>query len=349
MKVLLLGGTGAMGMYLCDILVDKGHEVFVTSRKTRSKDKVTYYLGDAHDMQFMTSILKQRYDAIIDFMIYSNEDFRNRISCLLSATDQYFFLSSSRVYDPNTVLINEDSPLMIDTYKDAQYQLSNSYSLYKAQQERILSEYGDNWTIIRPYITYSSSRLPLGILEKEDWLYRALRGRTVVFSEVIENKITTLTWGNDVSMGIASLIGTKEAIGQAYHITCSQEVKWSEVLEVYINTIEKFKGYKVKVLYSKDNYLMRGGLIDQAKNDRYYDRRFDNSKIAKFLDVASFSSPHDGLEKCLLEFLKKPSFKNIAWTMEGRRDRIAHNIANFREIPTIRNKAYYYLCRFFNK
>lgn len=34
MKILILGGTGAIGISLVDILADKGNKIYVTSRRT---------------------------------------------------------------------------------------------------------------------------------------------------------------------------------------------------------------------------------------------------------------------------------------------------------------------------
>ena len=59
------------------------------------------------------------------------------------------------------------------TYKDEEYLKTDEYALSKARQEDILHRSGkNNWTVIRPYITYSEIRLQLGVLEKELWLYR---------------------------------------------------------------------------------------------------------------------------------------------------------------------------------
>ena len=53
--------------------------------------------------------------------------------------------------------------------------------LTKALQENLLRASGyKNWTIVRPYITFSDIRLQLGVYEKEQWLYRALQGRAIV-------------------------------------------------------------------------------------------------------------------------------------------------------------------------
>lgn len=49
-KILLLGGTGAMGMHLVQLLTNTEHHVVVTSRRSRQDhDNITYVLGNAHD------------------------------------------------------------------------------------------------------------------------------------------------------------------------------------------------------------------------------------------------------------------------------------------------------------
>ena len=50
-----------------------------------------------------------------------------------------------------------------------------------------------NWTIIRPYKTYNNNRLQLGMYEKEEWLYRLMMGKTLVFPTELKKRKTTLT------------------------------------------------------------------------------------------------------------------------------------------------------------
>lgn len=53
MNILVLGGTGAMGVHLVEFLSQRGDAVFVTSRRERpSRKNVTYIRGDAHDNVF---------------------------------------------------------------------------------------------------------------------------------------------------------------------------------------------------------------------------------------------------------------------------------------------------------
>ena len=70
MNILILGGTGAMGIHLCHILANGGESVFVTSRSERKDDRGFSYLkGNAREEQFLRTILKeQNWDAIVDFM-----------------------------------------------------------------------------------------------------------------------------------------------------------------------------------------------------------------------------------------------------------------------------------------
>jgi nucleoside-diphosphate-sugar epimerase len=60
MKVLVLGGTGALGMHLVHLLSNNGVETIVTSRKQRaSEDNINYIQGNAHDIKFLQTILQE--------------------------------------------------------------------------------------------------------------------------------------------------------------------------------------------------------------------------------------------------------------------------------------------------
>ena len=180
MNILLLGGTGAMGMHLVKILDARLHSVYVTSRKRRQNfGNVKYLLGNAHDRKFIDALLLDaKFDAIVDFMYYTPSEFSDRLSFYLQNTSQYVCISSSRVYSETKSPITEQTPRLIDIIKDEQYLEGHDYSLEKCQMEDIvMSSEKKNWTMVRPYITYSESRLQLGIYELSDWYYRVIHGR----------------------------------------------------------------------------------------------------------------------------------------------------------------------------
>lgn len=89
-KILILGGTGAMGVYLLERLKQTEHEVYVTSRSGHPDEGNIHYIeGNAKDDDFLLPLLANGYDCIIDFMVYSTFEFVDRYKQLLAATKQY--------------------------------------------------------------------------------------------------------------------------------------------------------------------------------------------------------------------------------------------------------------------
>ena len=330
-NILILGGTGAMGVHLVKILDEQNNfNIYVTTRGDHSDTgNVRYIKGNAHDMGFITSLLgRVKWDAIVDFMVYSTDEFSERATTLLNATDQYIFLSSSRVYADNKGRITENSPRLLDVSNDLAFLRSDDYPLTKARQEDILTSSGKhNWTIIRPYITFSEQRLQLGVYEKEYWLYRALKNKTIVFAKDIVEKYTTLTYGYDVANGISKLIGNEKAYGEAFHITGEKALKWKDILEIYRNILVE-NGYDAKIYLSDspDVVSISIGSNWPVTYDRLYNRIFDNKK---FLDAVGenfvFHDPEQYLGQCLKEFLSSgKKFKTIPVDAQAYFDRLTH-------------------------
>lgn len=349
MKVLVLGGTGAIGMHLVHLLSNNGIEIMVTSRKQRaSEDNINYIQGNAHDIKFLRTILKESWDAIVDFMTYTTQSFKKRVYLLLEATSQYVFLSSSRVYADSDIPITEDSLRLLDVSQDKKFLSTDEYSLAKARQENILRKSKrKNWTIIRPYITYSKDRLQLGILEKEEWLYRALQGRTIIFSSDINSKLTALTYGLDVSKGIMAVIGNSKTLGDAFHITINHSITWNDILGIYLRILDKRLGQKPKVLLQDmQTFLKCTNRKYQICYDRLFDRKFNNSKISQYLNTDNFTKIEVGLKNCLEDFLVNPTFNHINWKLEALKDKQVRERASLKEIKGLKQKVKYLFFRY---
>lgn len=347
MEVLILGGTGAMGIHLIEYLVAKGIFVTVTSRKDRdSAEYVTYVKGNAHDVNFLTTLLeRKRWDVIVDFMVYSTEEFRDRAELLLKSTKQYIFLSSARVYADSKEAITEDSSRLLDVSQDKKFLQTDEYPLSKAREENILFESAyKNWTIIRPYITFSEIRLQLGVFEKEDWLYRALHGRTIVFSNDIAEKYTTLTYAFDVVNAMVQLMGNDKAHGEVFHITSDKAYTWNEILAVYLDVLEEKLSYRPKLLMLEKSITFKFGHPQYSVlYDRYYNRVFDNQKIKRFIEPDAFYDVKTGIRNCLQNFLVHPVFRGISWYLEALNDRVSGCRTPLHEIPSFYHKIGYLL------
>ena len=349
MNILVLGGTGAMGRPLVQILA-KGNCVYVTSRSVRkSEDNIIYLHGNAKEYEFLKQVMTMHmWDAVIDFMVHSEDSLRQCLPVLLDNCRQYVFISSARVYAQTEDHIKETNLRLLDTIDDKDYLQTNEYALAKAREENLLLESGrNNYTIIRPSITYNTHRLQLGVLEKENWLYRALHGRSIVFSDDINDKLTTMTFGDDVSRGIVSIIGKETAYGEIFHITYPTSLLWGDVLSIYQNVLKDYLGYEVPVVMTpKSTNLKFKWRIYQVIYSRYFNRTFDNSKIAKYVDLSKFTPPKVGLAECLRDFLKSPSFLHIDWILEATNDRVAKEFTPLCEIPSFDDKITYICYRY---
>lgn len=373
MNILLLGGTGPMGIHLSKILSERGDNVYVTSRsRHENSGNVFYRQGNARDVIFANKILNERkWDCIIDFMVYGTDEFKHRVDSLMQSTVQYVFLSSSRVYADSDGQLTEESPRLLDVTLDDIYLKTDEYALYKAREEDVIlqSNYS-NYTILRPYITFAENRLPLGVWEKETWVRRILEKKDIVLPKRFLTKETTLTYGLDVSVFISKVIGNPSAIGQVFNIVSDKSCKWSEILEFYLDQAQIITGYRPKVFIvnsyitgwrmmvknwlkdichfgSKKDLITISNRNYQLIYDREFNRKFDNKKLKDLIPDYTFSNYKEHLGECLKSFSSAPQYSyNKIWEWEAIQDKFSKRKTSISCIPTLKSKLKYVLIRY---
>lgn len=331
MKALLLGGTGAIGGYLQDRLAAAGWEVFVTSRRARApRENITFLQGNAQNIGFLEDVLKDNFDAVVDFMTWPQDRFAQVVDLVLSSTDRYVFLSSYRVF-ADAPVITEKSPRLLEECPDERYRAGDEYAIRKAREEDMLrASIRDNWIIVRPAITFSgagSGRFQLGTYEKDVWLWRALNGHPVpVVPEMLE-KQCTLTWADDVAHMMACLLAASKAVGEAFNLATAQHQSWGEVLELYRTvlpvatcpvTLEQFESHC-------GGALKEYGYIPQVRYDRMFDRVLDNSKALSVCGLcqSDLTDVSKILPRELRRYIETNPCFDVRPAIQGRLDRIA--------------------------
>ena len=335
-KALLIAGTGTMGVHVTRLLMHDDYECWVTSRsKHEDKEKLHYIQGNPHDITFLKKIiLLHHWETIVDFTYYSVTEISTIYNLLLLNTDLYVFLSSARVYADYNGFIHEDCPRLLDVCNDTDYIKSDEYAIAKAKEEDFfITGEQNNWIIVRPYITYGENTFQLSPIRKEFWLTRALKKKKIYFAKELANKVTTFTYGYDVARSIVALIHNKTSWGGIYNITNYESLEWAEILTIYLNTLELYIGKRPSIyMEDKWNPLMTG-TYDQVKYDRLYNRRFDCTKLSRYIDIYSFTSTKDGIEKCLKLYLNSPhGYENINMAHEAQVDRITNDWEPLRQL-----------------
>lgn len=324
-RILLMGGTGAMGFYLVPKLLSAGFDVFVTTRsfeREPDNSRLRYITVDAMDSLALPAILSSvKPDAIVDFMSYGTSVFTDRCKKLLDGTGHYCFLSSYRVFaDSSPDALTERSPRLLDVCGDKTYLATDEYALAKARQEDVLRAYGrENWTILRPCITYSRYRFQLGTLEANTICYRALQGLPVIMAREILARQTTMTWAGDVAKMIACLVLNEFALGQDYNVVTAEHHSWAEVAGYY----EECIGLRI-IQTDVNEYAKVVGAKYQIKYDRMFDRLMDNSKIlaATGMKQSDLKPLRGGLEMELRKFQGAPYFQYPNLALNARMDRV---------------------------
>lgn len=328
-KVLVLGGTGAMGVYLVPELAALGYEVRVVSLDSVVSDnpRITYVKADAKNIDYQRELLKERFDAIVDFMIYSTEQFRERRDILLGNTDHYILLSSYRVYDGSDVPITENTPRLLDVSPNKEFLATDDYSLCKARQEDIVQNSGyRNWTIVRPAITYSKRRFQLVTLEAPVVVARALRGLPVVLPREALSVQATMSWAGDVARLMSRLLFNPAAYLERFTLATAEHRTWGEIAEYYQEII----GLDYVAADTEDYLEIMGGANSaryQLAYDRLFERVVDNSKVlrATGLKQADFMPLRRGLERELSALPKNATWSDASPVWERMDGYLAHS------------------------
>lgn len=330
-KILIMGGTGAMGKHLAPMLAQRGYQVDVVysyfDEVAVDAPNLHYIKANGKDWTFLNSLLSNNYDAVYDFLIYDSKDLGAFIPKYLDNTGHYFFFSSYRIYANEEHPIKETSPRLWDVTKDPFLKLSDDYCIYKAKAEDFLhATQRQNYTIVRPSITYSLMRYQLVTLEANDTVGRAFSGKKALLPIQAKNVQGTMTWAGNNAQMLAKLLFNEKAFTQTYSLSTAEHHSWGEIAEYYKDLV----GLQVEWV-DKEYYLRainpnpyQQGPRRQLDYDRLYDRIMDNSKVleATGMKQEELMPLYDGLK---YEIGRLP--KEAEWHPNPNMDKVIAELA----------------------
>lgn len=312
MKVLLIGGTGTISMAITKLLLQKGEEVWLLNRGTRTAELpegtnfITTDIGNeeetAKKLEGMT------FDAVCEFIGFVPSQLERDYRLFAGKTKQYIYISSASAYQKplSDFKITESTPL------------SNPYWQYSrdkiACEEYLMKMYRENGfpvTIVRPSHTYDERSVPLGVHgNKGSWqvVKRMMEGKPVIIHGD-GTSLWTMTHNSDFAKAYVGLIGNIHAIGEAYHITSDESVTWNQIYQIIADALGvKLNAYYVPsdFLAKTSNYDFTGSLIGDKSNSVV----FDNSKVKRAVpDFVATTRLDMGIKLAIKNILSKPELQ----------------------------------------
>ena len=147
MRILIMGGTSFIGVYLTKALVEQGHEVVLFNRgkKPAPIEGIQQIHGDRQDIEQLTEKLKEeQFDVVYDNNGRELSDTKPLVELFKDQVKQFVYVSSAGVY-----LKSDQMPHVEGDAVDP-----NSRHKGKFETEAYLAQSGIPWTAIRPVYIY---------------------------------------------------------------------------------------------------------------------------------------------------------------------------------------------------
>src|ERR1051325_3648473 len=283
MRVLFIGGTGIISTACSTLAAERGIDLTLLNRgrRTALPIGVKNLTADIDDPTDATRALHGKsFDVVVDWIAYTPSHIERDLNLFRGKTSQYVFISSASAYQkPSThYLITESTPLANPHWE---------YSRNKiACEERLMQAYRDEQfpvTIIRPSLTYGDTQIALAF---NSWaksytvVDRMRRGKKVIVPGD-GTSLWTITHNTDFATGLIGLLGHRQAIGHAFHITSDEVMCWNQFYRITAEAA----GVELQLVHISSDFLgaclpdTLGGLI----GDKSVSVVFDNSKIKRFV------------------------------------------------------------------
>lgn len=282
MKILFIGGTGVLSRDIVNLSVKSGYDVYLLNRGSHNEcmPKACHYIkGDIRNSVECKEILSKYYfDVVADFVSYNVEQIKTTIDIIKGKCTQYIFVSSICSYRR----ASEDFPIMEDSVQPND-RLTYGIDKYECEKYLRENEWNFEYTIVRPYITYGDTRIPLGLAPqiRYHWtiVARMLSGKPMFYwNDGGHIPKCNITHTEDFAVGFCGLFLNPKAYNEDFNIVGDEIYSWKEVFEILYDVVGlgKRKMYNIPASEIAEKFL---GQKEFFTGDRNLDAIVDNSKI----------------------------------------------------------------------
>ncbi|MBS9385392.1 MAG: NAD-dependent epimerase/dehydratase family protein [Dolichospermum sp. BR01] len=207
MRILVIGGTRFIGVYLTELLMKAGHEVVLFNRGNHAVPSgVGQIIGDrTNSTQLQEKLAPESFDVVFDNNGRELTDTQPLAEIFQGRVKHFVYMSSAGVY-----LKSDQMPHLEGDTVDPK-----SRHKGKHETEAYLKQLGIPFTSIRPTYIYG----PQNYNPLESWFFdRIVRDRPICIPGNGMH-ITQLGHVWDLAQAMTQIIGNDQAIGQIYNIS----------------------------------------------------------------------------------------------------------------------------------
>jgi nucleoside-diphosphate-sugar epimerase len=324
MKVLFIGGTGIISSASTRLAAEREIELTLLRRGRRATtlpSNVRTMIVDVTDEAAVTQAIgSQVFDAVVDWIAFTPVDVERDIRLFRGRARQFVFISSASAYQKPVghYLITESTPLANPYWQYSRDKIACEERLMRAYREE-----GFPVTIVRPSLTYGDTQIPLAV---NSWqksytaVDRMRRGKKVIVPGD-GSSLWVITHNTDFAQGLVGLLGNRQAIGHAFHITSDEVMTWDQFYKITAHAA----GVEAQIVHIPSDFV--GACIPDEVGSLTGDKAvsvvFDNSKIKRFIPGYLAKTPFaQGIQRTIDWFDADPARQEIDENLNAAWDKL---------------------------
>lgn len=282
MSILVTGGLGHLGSWVCHELLKEGKRVIATGHSFRNldylseyRDRIEFYPLEILDFAAICRLLKdnsEELEGVIHIaglmggpFFATNPHYHIQINtmgtvnmleaCRLFDIERFVYISSGSVYGPRNDIPLESDPVNPGDLYSAAKSSCEFFGLQYA------NEFGLDFRAIRVYFAYGPGRMPSELYPLYTAVFGCLEGNTEVTLSAGADQSIDFTYVKDIARAIRLIFSAGTLEHRQYNVTSGS---WRSIPEI-IETIAEQIGVRVKMEIGPGLIMPRGPSLDHSR------------------------------------------------------------------------------------
>ncbi|UCF82338.1 MAG: NAD(P)-dependent oxidoreductase [Desulfobacteraceae bacterium] len=282
MQVLVTGGLGHLGSWICHDLLSKGKKVLVTGHSKRYlsylaeyEENIEFRRMDVLDFASICRLLKEKQgqlEGIIHIaglmggpFFATNPHYHIQVNTMgtvnfleasrIFGLNRFVYISSGSIYGPRDDVPLESDPL---TPGDLYSAAKSSCEFFGLQYA---NEFGLDFRALRVYFAYGPGRMPSELYPLYGAVFGSLEGNTRVELPAGADQSLDFTYVKDIALATRLVFEAEQLEHRQYNVTSGVYQPIPELIE----TVARLAGLTVETDIGPGRIMPRGPSLDHSR------------------------------------------------------------------------------------